>query len=196
MKQSAARTPGWSGLLWHAVSTPPACNADIALRGKPCSSNLDTKYLLYAPIFTGLNSLIGHNAYISSLMNPLQINESFRLIPSYGCRASQLLGQRRERETTSLRLHWRGHPPPYGALAHQTSDMTSGYNPATLLQKRYSGRQRHGPITVSGTKEQVSVKKLSIAGKSWIRLRKTPCWHWSFTWKEHFPNLKRNFFSV
>lgn len=67
-------------------------------KGQSCSSSLDMKYLLYVPVFTDLNSLIVRNAYISSLRNPLQINESFRLIPSYGCRDSQLPGQRGERD--------------------------------------------------------------------------------------------------
>ena len=106
------------------MSTPPAHTAGRALRGKPCCSDLDMEYLLYVPIFTDLNSLIVHNAYISSPLNPLQINESFGLIPSYSCGDSQLPGQRRETETTSLRLHRPGHPPPYAALTHQTSDMT------------------------------------------------------------------------
>lgn len=174
---------------WHAGNTLPACNADIAVRGKHCSSYLDMKYLLYGPISTDLSSLIICNTCISLLMKPLQTNESFRLTPSYDCRDSQLPGQSWERDHFFRAALMR---VPSTLCNPNPSDMTSGCSPVTLLEKCYSGRTQHDPITVLGTKEQVSVKMPRIAGKRWTHSWKTAHWRWNLTRKEHFPNL--NFF--
>lgn len=168
-------------------------------KGQSCSSSLDVKYLLYVPVFTDLNSLIVRNAYISLLRNPLQINESFRLIPSYGCRDSQLPGQRGERDllfkaalTTALST-LRGPNP--SNLWHDLRVQTS-HSPIKMLFWQAMTWPLYHDITILGTKEQVSIKTFSILDKSWICLQNISCQRGSCTWKEHFTNLKRNFFSV